>query len=217
MLQPSKYDFLRDPSLWFLVGANAITIYFALTEGWNLGTIMWIYWIQSVMIGVFNFIRIVQLEKFTTDGIKVNGVAINANTPQAQSWTKGFFAVFFLMHYGMFHFVYLIFLIVGSFIPEFGSSAPEWKEVGLVSALFFINHLFSFLFNQQRDSHEQNIGTVMMYPYARIIPMHLTIIFGAFINALPLFLILKAGADAVMHIMEHALLRKGTKNSPVVR
>jgi hypothetical protein len=123
---------------------------------------------------------------------------------------KGFFASFFAIHYGIFHVVYLVFLIVGIFIPMFGSGMPEWKEVGFVSVLFFANHLFSFVFNQQRDSHKQNIGTVMMYPYARILPMHLTIIVGAFVNALPLFLILKALADAGMHVFEHALLRKGS-------
>lgn len=215
MIQESKFRWWFDPSLWVLLVANGITIYFALKEGWSIGTLMWIYWIQSVMIGVFHFIRILRLEKFSIEGIKVNGQTIPATTSEVL--VKGFFATFFAMHYGMFHFVYLIFLIVGIFTPVFGSGPPEWKEVGLVSILFFVNHLFSFLFNQSRDSHEQNIGTVMMYPYARIIPMHLTIIFGGFINALPFFLILKAGADAVMHVLEHALLRKGRKNSPVLR
>jgi len=42
--------------------------------------------------------------------------------------------------------------------------------------------------------------------------MHLTIIIGAFVNALPLFLILKALADAVMHVFEHVLLRKGSNH-----
>lgn len=212
MTQESKFRWWLDPSLWILLIANGVTIYFALKEGWGLGTLLWIYWVQSVMIGVFHFIRILRLERFSTEGIQGD-----ANSVGSHLWLKSFYAVFFAMHYGMFHFVYLIFLIVGVFTPVFGSGAPEWKEVGFVSLLFFVNHLFSFLFNQSRDSHEQNVGQVMMYPYARIIPMHLTIIFGGFMNALPFFLILKAGADAVMHVLEHALLRKGTKNSSVLR
>ena len=212
MTKESRFRWLLDPSLWVLLAANGVTIYFALKEGWNIGTLLWIYWIQSVMIGVFHFIRILRLERFSTEGIKGDADMVGSHI-----WLKSFYAVFFAMHYGMFHFVYLIFLIVGVFTPVFGSSAPEWTQVGWVSLLFFVNHLFSFLFNQSRDAHEQNVGQVMMYPYARIIPMHLTIIFGGFINALPFFLILKAGADAVMHILEHALLRKGTKNSSVLR
>jgi hypothetical protein len=50
----------------------------------------------------------------------------------------------------------------------------------------------------------------MFYPYARIIPMHLTISFGSLSgDALPLFLVLKTFADATMHIVEHNVLRKG--------
>ncbi len=210
MIQASRYEWWRDPSLWVLVVLNGVTIYLALSEGWSLATIMWIYWIQSVTIGVFHFIRILQLEKFSMEGVKVNGKEIPVTASEV--WVKGFFASFFALHYGIFHLVYLVFLIVGIFAPVFGSGMPEWKEVGLVSLFFFANHLFSFVFNQQRDSHKQNIGTVMMYPYARILPMHLTIIIGAFVNALPLFLILKALADAVMHVFEHALLRKGSNH-----
>ena len=52
----------------------------------------------------------------------------------------------------------------------------------------------------------------MIYPYARIIPMHLTIIIGAtFVNALPFFLVLKTFSDAVMHVVEHKVIRKGEK------
>lgn len=211
MIPFSRGLWWRDPSLWLLIVANAVTIFFALKEGWSLATMMWIYWIQSVMIGIFHFIRIIQLETFSTEGVSVNGKSVGA-----LPWVKGFFATFFAMHYGIFHFVYLIFLIVGVFTPVFGSGMPEWKEVGFISLLFFVNHLFSFWFNQGRDSHEQNIGTVMMYPYARILPMHITIIIGGFVNALPIFLILKAFADAVMHVLEHALLRKGIKHSSVL-
>lgn len=50
----------------------------------------------------------------------------------------------------------------------------------------------------------------MFYPYARIIPMHLTIIFGpAFNLSLPLFLLLKTIADVIMHSVEYNVLRKG--------
>ncbi|MCK9361032.1 DUF6498-containing protein [Patescibacteria group bacterium] len=215
MTQQTRDLLVRDPSLWLLIASNAITIYLALTQGWNLGTLMWVYWIQSVIIGVFHFIRILRLEKFSIEGVKVNGKEIPVTSSEVL--VKGFFATFFAIHYGIFHFVYLVFLIVGVFTPVFGSGAPEWREVGFASLIFFGNHLFSFFFNQSRDSHEQNIGAVMMYPYGRILPMHITIIIGAFVNALPLFLILKAVADAVTHVLEHALLRKGRNTAPVLR
>jgi len=45
----------------------------------------------------------------------------------------------------------------------------------------------------------------MFFPYARIIPMHLTIIFGMLLGkgAIVLFLTLKTLADMIMHVLEH--------------
>ena len=53
--------------------------------------------------------------------------------------------------------------------------------------------------------------SLMSRPYARIIPMHLTIILGGFflmsgivnVFVLVLFLVLKTGADLKMHFSEH--------------
>ena len=48
----------------------------------------------------------------------------------------------------------------------------------------------------------------MFWPYARILPIHLTIILGTGVmdgsHALILFLGLKTAADLVMHAIEHA-------------
>lgn len=54
------------------------------------------------------------------------------------------------------------------------------------------------------------LGTLMFYPYLRIIPMHLTIIFGSMMGEgkVVLFMILKTVSDAAMHMVEHALFRK---------
>lgn len=47
----------------------------------------------------------------------------------------------------------------------------------------------------------------MFYPYARIFPMHLTILLGATTGVpLLMFLVLKTIADGVMHVVEHRVL-----------
>ena len=55
------------------------------------------------------------------------------------------------------------------------------------------------------EQKTQNIGRMMFSPYARIIPMHLIIIFGAFLgkSSLIIFLLLKTAADIVMHSVKH--------------
>lgn len=204
--QPKKKLF-GDPSLWFLLLSNLVTIFFSTKEGWNLSTIMWLYWFQSITIGFFNFIRILQLKDFSTEGFKINGQPV-----QPTQGIKIFTAFFFLFHFGFFHFVYSIFLLTGTFTKSYGGGLDfiELKFVFLTALIFFINHLFSYFYNKPRDTKKQNIGSLMFYPYARIIPMHLTIILGSsFGGALSFFLVLKTFADGVMHVVEHNVLRKG--------
>jgi hypothetical protein len=104
------------------------------------------------------------------------------------------------MHYGFFHLIYLIFLL-----PKAVNAASS-LGVQVMVVVFFLNHLYSFFHNRKKDeSCVPNIGTLMFLPYARIIPMHLTIILGAAIGSagLVFFLILKTVADMIMHVVEH--------------
>jgi len=199
MNKQKNIHFLNDLSLWFLLFSNIITIFLAIKENWNLSTIMWIYWFQSVIIGFFNFIRMFQLKKFSTEGVKIDGQFVQPNNS-----TKFRLSFFFLFHYGFFHFGYLVFLLNYASLQIVGL-----KYILLTALIFFINHLFSYIYNKPYDTKKQNIGTLMFYPYARIIPMHLVIIFGSiFGGALTSFLILKTFADAIMHIIEHKVLRR---------
>ncbi len=202
---------LTDPSLWLLFISNIVTIYVASIQGWNLLELLWIYWFQSVTIGFYNFLRIISLKGYSTEGLKLNG-----KQPVAGGDTKRAAAFFFLVHFGFFHFVYLGFLgaftnmggiIVGIGEVE-GFALPDFNTVLLPAFMFFITHSFSYLYNRPRDTKNQNLGALMFYPYARIIPMHLTIILIPFFASVTFFLGLKVFADAAMHTIEHAILRR---------
>lgn len=202
-----RKNLFSDRSLWFLLSSNLIVIFLAVAQGWNLSILMWIYWFQSVTIGFFNFIRMLKLKEFSTKGLTING-----QPAQPTQSTKIFTAIFFLIHYGLFHFGYLIFLLTDLTRKTFskGWNSIDFKYILLAALLFFINHLFSYIYNQPRDTKKQNIGSLMFYPYARIIPMHITLIFSSTIGAtLPLFLALKTFADCIMHIVEHKIISKG--------
>jgi hypothetical protein len=189
-----------------LIISNIITIFLAVTGGWSLKELMIVYWAQSVIIGFFVFLKILSLKKFSTENFKINDQPVKPTRA-----TKYFTAFFFLIHYGGFHLGYLIFLSAG-----FLSQNSQSPTVGTILAilfsiiLFFADHLFSFIYNFKKDSNKQrNIGTVMFFPYARIIPMHLTIVFGFFLiestGGLVFFLILKTLADGIMHAVEHRI------------
>jgi len=195
LIQSRRRNLFRDISLWVLLFSNLLVIYFAIKEHQNIITLMWIYWTQSVTIGIFNFVRILSLKEFSTKNFFINDFSV-APTRNIKIKT----AFVFLFHYGLFHIMYLTFLMT--------KSANIDKNFILYSAsLFFINHFFSFLYNRSRDAKKQNIGILMVYPYARIIPMHLmTFIAPIFGNIGIIFFVpLKTLADVAMHAVEHKL------------
>jgi hypothetical protein len=79
-----------------------------------------------------------------------------------------------------------------------------------MAALFFFYQGFSFFYNRKWETPgKPNIGILMFFPYARVIPMHITICLvggygenygGKFVLAL--FVFLKTMADVIMHIVE---------------
>lgn len=189
----------RDPSALSLLISNLVTIVLAVAQKWDISVLMWIYWCQSVIIGFSNFVRILSLQEFTTKGFRINRKPVE---PTKRTQVKT--AFFFLFHYGFFHLIYVIFLTTSSKLD-----IQDLTPVILCVAIFLVNHSFSFLYNKKRDlARTPNIGKVMFFPYARIVPLHLTIIFGSMLGKgmgkLILFLILKTMADLIMHGVEHA-------------
>ena len=58
---------LSDHSTLFLIISNIVMIIFALVENWDLLTIMFIYWCQSLIIGFFTFLKMLTLKDFSVD------------------------------------------------------------------------------------------------------------------------------------------------------
>lgn len=176
-----------------LLISNVIVIILAIVQKWEVSTVLWIYWMQSIIIGFFQFLRILSLKSFSTENFKINNQSVLPTTQ-----TKTFTAFFFMFHYGFFHFIYAIFLF--NFFTS--SQASDFANLFLGGTIFFINHLFSYYHNKIIDEQKtQNIGQLMFTPYTRIIPMHLIIVFGAILgqSALIIFLFLKTLADLAMH------------------
>jgi len=205
------YNPRKDPALFGVLLSNIFSIVMAYIYGWNLLEVLWIYWAQSVIIGVINHRRILSLENFSTENFKINGQSVSST-----KLVKHSVATFFAIHFGIFHFVYLMFLLAG--IPdmmdntEFSFSLPDGVFIMMCIAAFAASHIFSFRHHGAADFKQKkpNIGTLMFYPYMRIVPMHLTIIFGFMfpVTAMILFMTLKTFADIGMHIIEHRLFQK---------
>lgn len=149
-----------------------------------------LYWWQSVVLGISHFIQLLTAKQILP--MEVNGVM---RTDSGVKWSM---AIFFLVHYGIFHIVYLVFLMAFVKFPDNG--IHQIPAMSLAMVLLFAGVLMSLpgqiAFNRRRT---MNMGTMFFSPYLRIIPMHLLILGGAWLNkdfdVFYLFMFLKFGAD----------------------
>ena len=190
-----KRSFYSDSSLWALIGTNLVVIAWALFEGWSLSPLMWIYWCQSCIIGFFWFFKLMGLKEFSTKNFQFN----DRNVAPTHS-TKVQTSVFFLVHFGFFHVGYFVFLMAEHRIES-------CFQLLIAAGIFFVYQGYSFFHNQKwLVESKPNIGKMMFFPYARVIPMHLTIVCASSAwgqrQSLALFLFLKLLADVIMHIVE---------------
>lgn len=216
----------RDDAVKGILVTNAITFVIALWQDWGVLQLMWPFWAQSVIIGWFARQRMLKLTRFCTGGLKINGQPVSP-TPETQRRVANFFA----MHYGFFHLAYFIFLLAFTLLSDAGGSIEVTHTgTGVKSEVFLGNvHPLDFLifaalalgfWHSHRASHLEHveadlrntpsIGTLMFMPYLRIIPMHLCIILAIPLGggAIWLFVLLKTGADLLMHVIEHRTLQR---------
>ena len=197
-----------DHSLAALIAANLLALAIAYGTKMSARDLMLVYWIQSVIIGVANVIRILKLHSFDTAGFRMNDKPV-METTQSKFAVAGFFA----MHYGFFHLIYFVFLTTPSHHKGAVhlSSPVLYVLLGLV---FAVTHFFSLRHNLESDAvGRPNIGTLMMMPYLRVVPMHIAIIFGLGLlqggpGAVVLFGVLKTVFDALMHVAQHHFYAK---------
>lgn len=187
------HKIIRDPSFWALIFLNVFFIYQYKEDSIQYTTIIWLYWCQSVLLGIFNFFDMLTLKNASVENMTING------KPATVSQAKGCLPVFFLFHYGIFHLVYFIFLAVDLNLSKTDFSVLKWALVVLI-----INQVIYFAQNKTIYANvSRNIGTLFFTPYLRIVPMHLTILLPKFIGWTPVitFLVLKTIFDVLGHII----------------
>ena len=123
--------FYSDFSLWALILSNVVVMVFALIKGWSLFPLMLVYCCHSVSIGFFWFFKLLALKDFSTQDCKVDDMPIEP-TPETKVKT----ALFFLAHFGCFHLMYFLFLVI-AFKADFN------RQILYMGAVFFVYQFFS--------------------------------------------------------------------------
>lgn len=221
-------DLIHNFPVLSLIFANLVTIALAILGNWDLATVIFIYWAQSVIIGIFTVLSLLgadtaalgaDLQKPLKEGGKTDKIS-HGFTWFYQCMLAGFFT----LHYGLFHWGYYGFIVEsGIFGPVNFTDPGIWLSCGL----FFANHLYSHITFRYRGLKDgEYVTEQFIAPYRRIIPMHMTIIFGSIVivvlealgitstmPVLVLFLLLKTYSDISAHHIKH--YRKENPDAPV--
>ncbi len=196
---------LTSPSFLFLLAGNVYCIWYYENHPGAFATVVWIYWFQSIIIGLFNFLDLLTIKNFDTGNFKMNDQPVTAVNKGCAAW-------FFLVHFGFFHLGYAIFLLIRLDLSSVN------KMVLLIGiATFFLEAVINFRRQKQIEKTETvNLGTLFFLPYLRIVPMHLMILLPAFLGWKPslLFLVLKMGADVLSFLLyQHLYSRNKITNN----
>ena len=215
----------KDPSLWTLLLANLITIYFAVVENWNLSTVFLVYWTQSLIIGFFNILRILSAK--IKPGTTYSGVELPSEFKRPKEigylmslptfFSKIILATLFSVHFVFFSFIFFLLFFRIDFLGR-PILQMRFENFGLsvfFILLFFLSHASSYYFNymkkNEREMDKNGLVRLFTYPYARIAPMMISVILAIVavwlsnFNWLVLvaFLLIKTAADVKMHMLEH--------------
>lgn len=238
---------LGHPSTLLLIAANSVPIWGVLFWGWDVFVLLILYWLETAIIGFWMIARIVCVPIASLGTIEVNGkpvAGIKAATARL------FVAGFFVVHAGIFMGVHMVFLWsmfsgewskrihgLGDFINRLIIDTDMW---GPLLVLFLVRGL-SFLFHVIKPKAIENlersfglpvssvpapedIGSIVGAFYGRVVVMHMTIIFSAFISVLfgsiaPLIVMVavKTVADVSLHVKyDFSTLQKASQTLTAV-
>ena len=177
-------------ALIFLFITNFVPLAGVLFFGWKLFPILFYYWLESLAIGMVNI-------------MKMNAVGRAAG----QGISRFSQMLFFTFHYGMFTLVHGVFLFV-----LFGPPSMPVNQLALAGVSPFISHLVSYYQNfiGKGEYQKTTLKNQLFAPYARVIAMHVTIIFGGILMqsygtpayALAILTVFKTAIDLVAHLGE---------------
>ena len=215
-----KDKYLTNIPLVALVAANLIPFWGVLFWGWDAFNIVLLYWSENIVVGFYNILKM---------------VFAKVSHP-AEHLGKLFMIPFFTIHYGGFcagHGFFILMLFNkgdSSFMnnttwPCFfvflqmllnvikHAYAIMSLEMRYAMGALFLSHGISFVYNYliKGEYAKVELNKLMGSPYARIVIMHLAVLFGAFltmalgspIGILIILVGLKTSLDVIFHMRQH--------------
>jgi len=205
-----------------LVLANLVPLFGVLYLGWDVASLVVLYWCENLIIGGYTILKLL---------LKARG-------------RKRFLALFFTMHYGGFCAIHGFFVLqltrfagadwghpaavtwsgppalvqwFVNLVQQVLAAAPREFLIGCLALVASHGVSFVLVYLGQREYERTTLSELMNEPYRRIAVLHVAIIAGGFLVVRlgsPLALLaalvaLKIGMDIILHNRSHAARSAG--------
>lgn len=198
-----------------LIAANIIPLIGVLFYQWDLTAVMLLYWLENIVIGIINVLRLLFL---------ANDSAFYSRLPSI---------FFFICHYGIFCAAHgtLLFELLELDIEGFAGAFSPLNILAQVQNIFIaiyllvgdkiilalfamvLSHTISLIYHYflEGERYQLTVAKVMKMPYKRIMALHIGLIAGAFLLeklGSPIYLLsalvaAKIFVDVFYHRKEH--------------
>ncbi|MBK8610330.1 MAG: hypothetical protein IPL84_10395 [Chitinophagaceae bacterium] len=175
---------------YFLIIVNLIPVYGVWFEGWNAAQIFLVFCLETVIIGVFNIVKMACVTLF----VKPKDVWNSEGTITKVSGL--FFIIFFTVHYGFFVFIQTQIFFSVSGILENKSFFSSYRDIPralgsdgqLVLLIFIVYYTLQTFYDFFLSGEYKTIsmGKLMFQPYGRIFIQQFVVIAGAVFIAMGL-------------------------------
>jgi hypothetical protein len=230
-------------ALLALVVSNLLPLAGVLWWGWDLFTILTLYWVENGVVGAWNVAKILRAQGTSLPGT----LRATLNGRPIETVARGYMAGFFVMHYGAFWVGHGLFVLVflplmtsgianpslvigpdGSVVvglPGLFGPGPDWGLVGYGALGLAVSHGISYRTNYigRGEYRTATPGGQMLAPYGRLVILHLTIILGAVVSifvgspvgSLLVLVSLKLVLDLFFHLREHRRAATPASSAPI--
>jgi hypothetical protein len=193
---------MKKSALVSLVAVNLIPVAGVFLLGWDLFSILFFYWLESAVVGVFNIVKMALVSPPPPGA---------GSKPAEKSKHKLAGIIFFIIHYSGFMAGHGL-LIFSLFGPV--EILPSVVITGIIS--LSLSHGISLAVNYigLKEYQKVTVSEQMAAPYNRIVVMHIGLIACAFLFyltgaprlTLVLLVALKIAVDIALHRSEHGSL-----------
>ena len=169
-----------------LIAINLTPLLGVVLLDWNLATIFFLYWIESIIVGFFNILKM----RFAQKPIKQN-LTMPKNKTYSLKEKNMALIIAFISNYGVFILGYGLFLYI-----IFWRNYHINKSVIISVILLFIGHSITYYTSYIRNMKYKLVSAdeLIKDPYFRIFILNITLVFGSLI-------IIKSGEQNISYII----------------